>query len=64
MTFKAKLNIYEGRKRRKVRCPIRGNRMRPAIDFDETKAVFHMPSQEVRRLLIAACVAEIHVLQY
>ena len=37
--------------------------MRPNIDFDETRTASHMPSQAGRRLLIAACVAEGHVLQ-
>lgn len=62
MTFKAKPNMYGGLHRYKVRCAIRGDRMRPGIDFDETRTASYMPSQAGRRLLMAACVAEGHFL--
>jgi hypothetical protein len=33
--YKAKTNMYDGLERRKARCTIRGDRMRPGVDFDE-----------------------------
>ena len=60
MTYKAKTNQYGGLERHKARLAIRGDRMRPGIDFDETRTASHMPSQAGRRLLILAGVAEGH----
>lgn len=63
MNFKAKTYIYGGLKRHKVQCAIRGHRMRPGVDFDDARTASHGPYQAGRRLLIAACVAEGHVMQ-
>lgn len=58
MTFRPKTNQYGGLKKHKVRCAIRGHRMRPGLDFDEKRTDSHMPSQAVRRLFLAAAAAE------
>ena len=58
MTFRSKTNQYGGLEKHKVRCAIRGDRMRPGLDFDETRTASHMPSQAGRRLLLAAAAAE------
>lgn len=60
MGFKAKTNVYGGLERCKVRCAIRGDRMRPGLDFDETRTASHMPSQAGRRLLLSAAAAQDH----
>lgn len=60
MTFRAKTNAYGGLERCKVRCAIRGDRMRPGVDFDEKRTASHMPSQAGRRLLLAAAAAKGH----
>lgn len=57
MNFKAKTSIYGELERHKVRLAIRGDRMCPGLDFDETRTVSHMPSQSGRGPLIAAGVA-------
>lgn len=56
--------MYGELERRKVRLAIRGDRMRPGLDFDETKTASHMSSQSGRRLIIAAGVAEDHFFRY
>lgn len=58
MTFKAKTNQYGGLKKCKFRCAIRGYRMRPGIDFDDTRTESHIPSQAGRRLLLSAAAAK------
>jgi Reverse transcriptase (RNA-dependent DNA polymerase) len=60
---KAKTNMYGGLERRKARCSIRGDRMRPGIDFDEMRTASHMPSQSERRFLLAVAAAEGAVVQ-
>ena len=60
MTYKAKTNQYGGLERHKARLAIRGDRMRPGIDFDETRTASHMPSQAGRSIIIMAGVAEGH----
>lgn len=37
--------------------------MRPGVGFDEMRTASHLPSQAGRRLLIASCLDEEHVLQ-
>lgn len=49
--------------RHKARLAISGDKIRPGLDFDETRTASHMPSQAVRRLLLAAGVAKGHVFQ-
>ena len=56
MTFKAKTYMYGGLERHKVRCAIRGDRMRAGVDFDDMRTASHMPLQAGRRLLMAAWV--------
>lgn len=63
MTFEAKINMYGGLERCKVRCAARGDHMRPSFDFDEMRTASHMPPQARRRLLIAACASDEHDLQ-
>ena len=58
MAFRAKTNLFGGLERQKVRCAIRGDRMRPGLDFDATRTASHMPSQAGRRLLLAAAAVE------
>jgi hypothetical protein len=41
----AKTNMYRGLERRKARCAIRGDRMRPVVDFDEVRTASHMQSK-------------------
>lgn len=60
MAYKAKTNQYGGLERHKSILAIPGDRMRPGIDFEETRTASHMPSQAGRRLLILAGVAEGH----
>lgn len=43
MTFKPETIQYVGLEKHKVRCAIRGHKMRPEIDFDETRIASHMP---------------------
>lgn len=45
LTLKVKTNQFGGPEKHKVRLSIRGDRMRPGIDFDETRTQSHMPSQ-------------------
>lgn len=60
MTFKSKTNMYGGLERHKVRLAIRGDRMRPGYDFDETRTASHMPTHAGRRLLLLGAVTEGH----
>eukprot|EP00173_Palmaria_palmata_P004417 Plantae.Rhodophyta-Palmaria_palmata.ctg5955.p1 GENE.Plantae.Rhodophyta-Palmaria_palmata.ctg5955~~Plantae.Rhodophyta-Palmaria_palmata.ctg5955.p1 ORF type:complete len:296 (+),score=29.01 Plantae.Rhodophyta-Palmaria_palmata.ctg5955:187-1074(+) len=60
LTLKVKTNQFEGSEKHKVRLSIREDRMRPGIDFDETRTQSHMPTQSGRRLLVLAGVAEGH----
>lgn len=57
MDFKAKTSLYEGLERYKVRCTIRGDRMRKMYDSDENRTAAHMPSQAGRRVLMVNAVA-------
>lgn len=63
MTFRSKTNQYGGLKKHKVRCDIRGDRIRSGLDFDGTITASHMPSQSGRRMLLAAAAAEGYVVE-
>jgi hypothetical protein len=58
MGYKTKTNTYGGLESRKTRCAIRGDRMRPDVDFDEMRTAFHMPSQSGRRFMLAVAATE------
>lgn len=60
LTLKVKNNQFGGSEKHKVRLSIRGDRMRPWIDLDETRTQSLMPSRSERRLLVLAGVAEGH----
>lgn len=60
MSFKAKTNMYGGLERHKVPLAIRGDIMRPGLDFDEPRTASHISSQTGRQILIEAGVAEGH----
>lgn len=62
--FKAKTNQFGEIEKFKVRCAIRGDKMRPGKDFDETRTASNMPSQTARRLLIAGAVSDGHDVQF
>lgn len=63
MAFRAKINFFGGLKnhfwteRPKVRCAIRGDRMRHGLDFDAMRPASHMPSQAGCSLLLSAAAA-------
>lgn len=48
-----KADQHGSAERYKSRCAIRGDRLRPNIDFDADNTVAHMPSQTAKRLLLA-----------
>lgn len=58
MTLRSKTNQYGRLEKHKIRCAVRSDRMRPRLDFDETRKASHMPIQEGSRLLIAAAAAK------
>lgn len=64
MTFRSKTNKYGGLEKHDVRCAIRGDIILPGLlDLDETRTASHMPSQERRRMLLAAASAEGYVVE-
>jgi hypothetical protein len=51
--YRAKTNMYGGLECRKARCAIRGDRMRPGVDFDEmrtTSQVLSEPSMFIQEV--------------
>jgi hypothetical protein len=50
--------MYGRLERRKARCTIRGDRMRPGVDFDEMQTASHMPSKSGRQFLLDVAAAE------
>jgi hypothetical protein len=56
--YKAKTNTCGGLEHSKARCAIRGDRMRPGVDFDEMRNASHMTSKSGRRFLLAVAAAE------
>jgi hypothetical protein len=50
--------MYGGLERRKARCAIRGDCMRPGVEFDEMRTASHLPSQSGRRFLLAVVAAD------
>lgn len=63
ISYKAKINQYGCLEKHKARLAMRGDRMRPGVDFEETRTTYQMPSQAGRCLLILAGVAEGHSFQ-
>lgn len=63
MNFKSKTSQYGVLEKHKVKCKIRGDRMRPGLDFDEARTASHMPSQAGRRLHLNAAAAQGYVVE-
>jgi Reverse transcriptase (RNA-dependent DNA polymerase) len=56
--YELKTNTSEELERHKARCAIRGDRMRPGVDFDEMRTASRMPSQNGGRFLLAVAAVE------
>lgn len=63
MNFRSKTNQYGGLEKHKVKSAIRGDRMRPGLDFDETRTASHIPSHAGRLMLLKSSGAQGYVVE-